>query len=143
MMLAEISTGELVSNGVALGLFVVALVALFKKNDVKVEQPITVKVIEALHDKFASKVEFDRQAEENKREHENLFSKIGGVDRGFAQKVTNEVTAIHARINLLDKSSGRLEATTELQNEQLSALDKKLDGIPDRVIATLKNTGAI
>ena len=51
MMLAEISTGELVSNGVALGLFVVALVALFKKNDVKVEQPITVKVIEALHDK--------------------------------------------------------------------------------------------
>lgn len=30
----------------------------------------------------ASKKEFDKHVEENRREHENLFSKIGGVERG-------------------------------------------------------------
>jgi hypothetical protein len=92
---------------------------------------------------YVHKDDFDHFANENKREHENIFSKIGGVDRGSGVKISAEVAQIHARINLLDKSNARLEATSETQNEQLKSLDTKLDGMPERVIATLKNTGAI
>lgn len=125
------------------GLFVVALIALMKKQDVKIEQPVSITITEELHKSFAARDVFERHCEENKREHENIFSRIGGVDRDSGAKITSEVTAIHARINLLDKSNGRLEATTELQNQQLKSMNDKLDGMPDRVIATLKNTGAI
>lgn len=126
-----------------IGAMIVMIIALNKKQEVKVDQPVSITITEELHNSFAAKESFDKHCEENRREIENIFSKIGGVDRGAGNKISAEVTAIHARINLLDKSSGRLEATTELQNEKLKSMDSKLDGMPDRVIATLRNTGAI
>jgi uncharacterized membrane-anchored protein YhcB (DUF1043 family) len=139
MMLAEISPGEMAMTAATIGLFVVALIALLKKQEVKVDQPLDVSLVETL----ATKADLKEHIIEDRTEHANLFSKIGGMDRGMAQKISNEVTAIHARINLLDRSNGRLEATTELQNAQLKSLDDKLDAMPERVIATLKNTNAI
>lgn len=139
-MLADISTGEiwmLVFSGLTVVIMFVG--TFFKKTDVKVKQPFDVQIVE----KLATKDELHALVADNNREHDNLFSKIGGMDRGIAKKISDEVTAIHVRINLLDKSSGRVEATTEAHSKQLEQLDDKVDGIPDRVIATLKNTGAI
>lgn len=140
MMLADISTGEiwmLVFSGATVVIMFIG--TFFKKTDVKLRQPFDVQIVE----KLATKEEVHALITDNKREHDNLFSKIGGMDRGIAKKISDEVIAIHARINLLDNSSGRVEATTELHSQQLQQLDNKVDGIPDRVIATLKNTGAI
>lgn len=50
---------------------------------------------------------------------------------------------MHEDIAAIDSKVSALAATTDLQTGQLDRLDKKLDGMPERVIATLKTTGAI
>lgn len=66
----------------------------------------------------ASKEDFDRHVVENKREHEQLFSRINAVDRAITARqieldAKNEqrVTALHNRVNEV------LEAVSELRGE--------------------------
>lgn len=91
----------------------------------------------------ASKEAFDRHVEFNAGEHRDIFSKIGGVDRGSSQKISNEVTAVHNRVNSLEKSVGGLETSAHLTHQRLASMDRKMDDLPAQIIATLKNTGAI
>jgi hypothetical protein len=147
MMLAELTgleIGSIITGFVfgAIGLLI-AGVSAFRKQDVKLDQPVNITITEELHKVFAGKDVFDKHVAENSARHAELFSRIGAAAGGAENKISAEVTQIHARINLLDKSNSRLEATTELQNEKLNIMDDKLDGMPERIIATLKNTGAI
>jgi hypothetical protein len=59
---------------------------------------------------FTSQTEFQKHLERNAREHENLFSKIGGVERGMMSKLDDKFSdmqgkaeegreKLHVRIN--------------------------------------------
>lgn len=72
----------------------------------------------------ASKVEFETMVKRNEREHENLFSKIGGVERGQSAKLDAKFAElskdahdgrekIHDRINVVLKAVSRLEGKIE------------------------------
>ena len=54
---------------------------------------------------YVPKTDFDKFVDENRREHENLFSKIGGVERG-------------ARIHL-DEALARMQSASEHSREKL------------------------
>lgn len=80
----------------------------------------------------ASKAAFDKHVLDNAQEHRDIFSKIGGVDRGQSQKLSHEITAIHNRVNGLEKSIGGLEASAELTNQRLAQIDSKVDRLIER-----------
>lgn len=64
----------------------------------------------------ASKADFEAHEEWNRREHENLFSKIGGVERGAQSKLEDAINSgnvsrekLHERINDLLAAISRLQ----------------------------------
>lgn len=90
-----------------------------------------------------SKEELDRLFGENKREHENLFSKIGGVDRGAAQKIDERIEKLreerrgdmrqlHEEVGHVGMKVSALEATNQAQSQRLAAIDAKLDRLIER-----------
>ncbi len=109
----------------------------------------------------ASKEEFTAHVERNQKEHDQIFARIGGAERGLGQKVeamdtdwhqfieqkfatmiaTDHAsrTEIHKRINALEKDTAGTRAAVELQTGQLGRLDKKIDEMPDRILANLAN----
>lgn len=136
MILAEASGLETagIISAIIVGGFsvIIATIALIKKQQVQVDQPVQVTITEELHKVFAAKEAFEQHVKDDKREHENLFSKIGGVDRGNGEKMSREVGAIHSRINGIEKSLGGLEKAAELQNQQMASLDAKITRILER-----------
>jgi hypothetical protein len=87
--------------------------------------------------------DFDAHRAANKQEHESLFAKIGGVERGAAARLdavfeqlrnerTQDMRAIHAETNQIGKELGALKAVNELQTQRLAAIDAKLDRVIER-----------
>ena len=99
--------------------------------------------IVAMEKEFTAKRDFELHVAENKKEHENLFSKIGGVDRGITQRFSEElktlrverkedVGELHDKVNDVAKSVAGLEKETELQNQRMASMDAKLDRLIER-----------
>jgi hypothetical protein len=100
-----------------------------KRQETEVSpQPLIV----AMEKEFATKRELEKVEQANNQDHRDIFSKIGGVDRGATQKLSTEVGAIHTRINSIEKSVGGLETATELQNQRLAQMDSKIDRLIER-----------
>ena len=70
----------------------------------------------------ASKDEFDKHVENNKSEHEQLFSKIGGVERGGTANTDKKVDSLRHEITAIGKEVSALQASTEFQNQTLAAV---------------------
>jgi len=86
---------------------------------------------------------FEEHVRDNRREHENLFAKVGGVERGTMAKLDksfNELRAeraldmntIHTKTNEIGREVSGLKASNELQNQQLARMDAKIDRILER-----------
>jgi hypothetical protein len=75
----------------------------------------------------ASKAEFDRQMASNEQVHRDLFSKIGGVERGAKAHTDNAVDKLSDAISKVDRNVASLENETQNQNAWLARLDAKLD----------------
>lgn len=110
------------------GLFIIAT----RKSRVQVQQPVDVRVVESLHQQFPSRKEFDKHIETFTSHRSEIWQTV----RGENQRLDNEITVVRTCIAGLQKA-------TDMQNVQLTAMSRKIDDMPDRVIATLKNTGAI
>lgn len=67
-------------------------------------------------EKFVAKTEFANHVEWNRREHENLFAKIGGVERGLTQRIESRLDKMQA-----DSHEGR-EKIHDRINEILAAV---------------------
>jgi hypothetical protein len=91
----------------------------------------------------ASKEEFDKQAAANEMVHRDLFSKIGGVERGAKKEMEEkanglreerreDMRTIHHEINEVGKKVAGLEKETQTQNQWLGRIDEKLDRIKTR-----------
>ena len=129
MMLADISTGELWMLAFTGIMAISALAGTFwKKQDVNLKQPLDVQVIETL----VSKDDFRDSQRHNDEVHEQIFSKLNGIGRGSDNKISAEITAVHSRVNAIEKSIGGLEASNAMQNQQLARMDAKIDRLIER-----------
>lgn len=103
---------------------------------------------------YVNKHEFEQFVQASRQEIANLFSKLGGVERGgqsrlderfetlrneFTEAISannrqSEIRAVelHSRLNPMEKQLGALEAQTEILNQRLVQMDAKLDRAIER-----------
>jgi hypothetical protein len=80
----------------------------------------------------ASKADVEKLATENKREHENIFSKVYGIERGAQAKLEAAISSgnvsrekLHARINTCSDTMSELRGTiNELRGTIQTLLNK-------------------
>ena len=87
--------------------------------------------------------DFDAHVAENRHEHENLFAKLGGMERGLNAHLNSELKslreerredsrALHQELNDVARKVSGLEATNTLQNQRLAEINAKLDRVIER-----------
>lgn len=101
-----------------------------------------------------TKGDFEKHVEQNRREHENLFSKIGGIERGAGARMDalahewhkvmddrfetlmasdkTDRSEIHRRINGLEKEMGGVLKAIEISNQLIAAVSSKVDRLAER-----------
>lgn len=86
---------------------------------------------------------FESHVAKNDREHENIFSKLGGVDRGGQERMEkridelrkergHDMEQLHGHLQAVGNKVSALDAMTAAQNTRLSAIDAKLDRLIER-----------
>src|SRR5215831_1472809 len=87
--------------------------------------------------------DFDAHVAENRHEHENLFAKLGGMERGLNAHLNSELKslrderredsrALHQELNDVARKVSGLEAANTLQNQRLAEINAKLDRVIER-----------
>jgi hypothetical protein len=136
MMLAEMSGLEIGSVICAIifgaATLILAIVSIFKKTEVKVEQPVSITITEELHKVFANREAFEKHIGENREDHDKIFSKIGGVERGAATSLEQKVETVRRDVVIVGNQVAALKSQTDLQNQQLARMDSKLDRLAER-----------
>jgi len=79
-----------------------------------------------------SKEDCKRHMDANAQEHRDLFSKIGGVERGAHRKISEEMAMVHGRVNALEKAVGGLETSSAMTHQRLVQIDGKIDRLIER-----------
>jgi len=104
----------------------------------------------------AAKEEFDKHVAWNQKEHDNLFAKLGGLERGVSAKiqtlsrewrdVLNDKVfelirasdegrqRLQEQAGSLAREVGELSAANELLNQRLAQMDAKLDRLIERAL---------
>ena len=81
-------------------------------------QPFEVKAAA----EFLHKRDHDAHHAWDMTEHNNLFKKIGGVERGAAQALKDDVDSLRDELTEVGKQVAGLNKSTELQNQQLASI---------------------
>src|SRR5437667_1752254 len=87
--------------------------------------------------------DFDAHVAENRHEHENLFAKLGGMERGLNAHLNSELKSLrderredsrtlHQELNDVARKVSGLEATNTLQSQRLAEISAKLDRVIER-----------
>ena len=79
------------------------------------------------NEKFATKNELQRHIEHDDSVHRDLFSKIGGVERGTNGNTEKKVDDLRKDVVAIGKEVAALRATTVLQTQSLARIENKLD----------------
>jgi hypothetical protein len=80
----------------------------------------------------ATKEDLGRHVEDNRQEHQNIFAKIGGVERGLREEIKKDVGHLSDKISDVSADVTGLNKTNELQNQRLVHMDAKLDRLIER-----------
>jgi hypothetical protein len=121
-MLAEMTTGEIVADFIALGCFIVALIALLKKQEVRLDQPLSMELVETL----VTKDDFKDHVKENSKVHDDLFAKLGGVDRGARDNNDKQVATLRAELNSTNATMHELKGEMKQLTSQLVLIQQEL-----------------
>ena len=79
------------------------------------------------NEKFATKYELQKHIEHDDSVHRDLFSKIGGVERGTNNNTEKKVDDLRKDVVAIGKDVAALQATTVLQTQSLARIENKLD----------------
>lgn len=108
---------------------VISVVALNRKTEMQLSpQPLIV----AMEKEFTTKREFELHVNHVQSEHDKIFSKIGGVERGAAASLENKIEVVRKDLIHVGNQVSSLKAQTDLQNQQLARMDAKLDRIAEK-----------
>lgn len=76
---------------------------------------------------FTQRRDFEAIVAANHKEHENLFSRLGGVERGLRAEIKADVDKIYIEVNRLREGQAAGNALTHAQDRKLETMDHKLD----------------
>lgn len=80
----------------------------------------------------ALEARMDKHVTDTKTTTDQLFSKVGGMERGLRNEFNAEMGQLHEKINGVHTSVARLEGHTELMRATMSNIDSKLDRMIER-----------
>jgi hypothetical protein len=140
MIFSEINTGEVWIVVCSVASAVISLLALlviaFKKNEMQLSpQPLIV----AMQKEFATKHEFDSHVARNSEDHDKIFSKIGGVERGAKTTPDQQVEIVRKDLIMVGNQVAGLQAETKMQSTQLNRMEKTISDMPGKIVADLVN----
>jgi hypothetical protein len=89
---------------------------------------------------FVTKEEHDRHVALDQQEHSNLYSKVGGVERGARSAIEQaardlrteakaDMNAVHEKINKVDREVGAIAKGMEMQNQQLARIEMNMSNV--------------
>ena len=123
LLLAEISAGEIWMIALTAGMLAVMAIGTFwKKTDVQVQQPLDVQLAEAR----VSQDDFNAHKERVDKELSLLWTTVRTENTAIRREITDAVS--HSQEVLMEK----------LENNRVE-LAGRLDHLPSRVIADLRN----
>ena len=111
----------------------------FKKTDVSVQQPVQVTITEELHKIFANKETVEKHFKENREDHDKIFAKIGGVERGGRDAVESKVETVRKDVVIVSNQVSALKAQTDSQNHQLNRIERTVSEMPGKIVADIVN----
>lgn len=76
---------------------------------------------------YLPKKAFEEHREQNQREHENMFSKMGGIERGIRSEMKADLKPVSEKVDDMAREVSAHTATLELQNQMMAAMNNKLD----------------
>ena len=92
---------------------------------------------------IVARPDFEAHLAQNKQEHANLFSRLGGLERGLQARFDAEIKtlreegredirALHVELNDVARKVSSLEAFNTLQSQRLAEINAKLDRVIER-----------
>ena len=136
MMFAEAVAKDVNWTLIVSGLMALATVGMWldakKKRVTEIKQPVNVTISEELHKIFAAKEVFEKHVAENREDHDKIFSKMGGVERGAASALEAKVEVVRKDLIHIGNQVAGLKTQTDLQNQQLARMDSKLDRLAEK-----------
>ena len=133
MMLAETIANNINWSLIANAVMAIGTIGLWlssrKPSNTEISpQPLIV----AMEKEFTTKREFENHVAHVQAEHDKIFSKIGGVERGANSSIENKVEVVRKDLVIVSNQVASLSAETKGQNQQLARMDAKLDRIAER-----------
>jgi len=92
----------------------------------QIQQPVSVTISEELHKVFAAKEAFENHVAENKDDHDKLFSKIGGVERGGRDEVERKITLLSTQLNSTNATMHETKGEMKQLTSQLVLIQQEL-----------------
>jgi hypothetical protein len=142
------SVGESVPVEIASWLACLAIVLVIGLLIVKVAKeirgkPMAGEVQMEAAERYVTKRYCEKEHDALKSTTRDLFSKVGGVERGAANALSMEVRTLRAerkedaivlqaRLSKFEEQIGGLVTATHIQNGQLNRIDEKLDNLTRR-----------
>lgn len=79
------------------------------------------------------KREFDKHVAYNREEHDNIFSLVGGKERGLRAEADEKISKIDVEVRKLGQDMAAVKTETTIQSRTLSHLESKVDSILSKV----------
>jgi hypothetical protein len=124
---APASHGDWMNNAMFVLLIFVAALQVYR-----LISPRTEKREVSFTSDAVTKKEFEAHCAHNAREHENLFTKMGGMERGIRTEIKGDLEKVHASVAVLSREVGALNEVGEVRSQQMARMDAKLDRLVER-----------
>jgi hypothetical protein len=122
-----------------IGTLICGIILIYKKQDMRVEQPLEVQFAK----QYVPTHAFEKHLEENKIAHDRFDVRIGGVDRKTKEHADagierlraerrEDMRSLHEQINSVDRKVASLDTETKNQNQWLGRIDQKLDDLKNQ-----------
>lgn len=127
MMFAEATNNDVITWGVILVMTTIAAnIAVIFGTRQKQRREVSFEFEPASKEAFATHVIENREA------HEQIFSKIGGVERGAKSALEQQVEVVRKDVMQCGRDISGLKVETQLQNQSLARVESKLDRLIER-----------
>ena len=97
------------------------------------DKPAASEVRAEVLDRFVPKEQFCAHVERNDITHEQIFTKIGGVERGAKSTIETQVEVVRKDLMAAGRDIAGLKVETQLQNQSLARVESKLDRVIERL----------
>lgn len=95
---------------------------------------------------FATRREMDameKRMDAHEEIHQQLFSKLGGQERGLRTESDSKVAELRLKIDELTKTVSAVEAAANIHTDQLEQVNRDIKDMPSQMIAQLSNLGVL